>query len=232
VIFPYLANSAIDAEAERLRVEALRSKAHDVPVDLDAIVFDHLCEKDELTIDDEREIPDEDGEEVLGKTLVRSGRIVINRRLKQSPDVGRYRFTLAHEVGHWRLHRPVVLAAAEQRGLFGDLTDDVITTLNRSIVGPNPPREEIQANRFGAALLIDRTALRREFAARFPSADLGAVLKKGSHGTTRERGRFVAAHCCRGLPSLASRFAVSVEAMAIALETRGYLEDGPTLFSL
>jgi Zn-dependent peptidase ImmA (M78 family) len=230
VNFPYLPNAAIDTEAERLRVQALGSKAHDIPVDLDAIVFDYLCEKDALVIDDETELPDEDGEEVLGKTFIRSNRIVINRRLKQSPDIGRYRFTLAHEIGHWQLHRPIVLAAAEQGGLFGDENNDVITTLNRSVVGPNPPRQEVQANRFAATLLIDREGLGREFSARFGPGELSAMLMAGPRRTIRERSRFVGAHIARGLPSLASRFRVSIEAMAIALETRGYLEDSPSLF--
>ncbi len=232
MIFPFLANAAIDSEAERLRVRALGSKAQEVPVDLDAIVFDHLCETDHLIIDDETDLPDEGGEEVLGKTLVRSRRIVISLRLKQSPDVGRYRFTLAHEIGHWVLHRPVILAAAQQGGLFEDASNDVITTLNRSIVGPNPPREEIQANRFASALLIDRDALPREFAARFQPGELSGVLTAVARKTLRERGRRVAAHVIRGLPSLASRFRVSIEAMAIALESRGYLEDNPSLFVL
>ncbi len=230
--FPYLTNTVIDGEAERLRFEALQARARDVPVDLDASVYDHLCEKDSLIIDDEAELPDEEGEEVLGKTLVRAGRLLINRRLKESRDVGRYRFTVAHEIGHWRLHRPGVLASAEQTGLFPEVSGaDVITTLNRSIVGPNPPRHEIQANRFAASLLIDHEALCREFAARFEAGVLSQLLNHVRSRPSRERGRFLAAHAGAGQGSLAGSFAVSIEAMAIALETRGYLQDAPSLFS-
>ena len=116
--FPYLSNATIDGEAERLRFEALENLAHDVPVDLESIVYDYMCEKDGLTVDDESDLPDEDGDEVLGKTMARAGRILINGRLKRSGDLGRYRFTLAHEIGHWQLHRPRILTAAEQPGLF------------------------------------------------------------------------------------------------------------------
>ena len=230
--FPYLSHAAIDSEAERLRFESLNSRARDVPVDLESIVYDHLCEKDQLIIDDEGDLPDEDGDEVLGKTMVGAGRILINGRLKRSGDLGRYRFTLAHEIGHWQLHRPQILAAADQPGLFADATGaDVITTLNRSIVGPKPPRHEIQANRFAATLLIDRKALQREFVARFEPGSVAKVFPSGRQLSVRERGRLVAAHIALGMPSLASVFAVSLEAMAIALESRGYLQDNPTLFS-
>jgi len=232
VNFPYLSNAAIDSEAERLRFDALQSRASNVPVDLESIVYDHLCEKDQMIVDDETDLPDEDGDEVLGKTMVRAGRIMINGRLKRSGDLGRYRFTLAHEIGHWRLHRPRILAAAAQRGLFPEVGGvDVITTLNRSIVGTKPPRHEIQANRFAATLLIDREALQREFVARFAASGITKLFAAARHLSLRERGRLVAAHVAGGMPSLASAFSVSLEAMAIALESRGYLQDGPGLFS-
>jgi len=232
VNFPYLSNHDIDTEAERLRLEALGTRAQVVPVDLEIVVYDYLCEAEQLSIDDDAYLPDEEGDEVLGKTLVRAGRILINRRLKTAGDLGRYRFTLAHELGHWRLHRPQVLAAADQRALFPEMAEaDVITTLNRSIVGPNPPRHEIQANRFGATLLINPQALQREFAARFGAAAATPVLAHASDLTLRERGRLLAGHAVGVSPSLASAFAVSIEAMAIALEARGYLADGPTLFT-
>lgn len=229
--FPYLSNTEIDGEAERLRFEALGSKALEVPVDLDAIVYDFLCERDQLIVDDETDLTDEGGDEVLGKTMVRSGRILINGRLKRSGDIGRYRFTLAHEVGHWRLHRPQVLAAIDQPGLFPEMIGiDVITTLNRAMVGLKPPRHEIQANRFAATLLINREALQREFAVRFGTIDLADVLASPRRLALRDRGRLLAGHQTGGHPSLASTFAVSLEAMAIALESRGYLAEGPTLF--
>jgi len=231
VIFPFLSNKAIDGEAVLLRGEALGHRATEIPVDLDCIVYDHLCERDQLSIDDELDLPDEDGDEVLGKTLVREARILINGRLKRSGDVGRFRFTLAHEVGHWRLHRRCILAADEQGSLFGEArARDVITTLNRGVVGPNPPRHEVQANRFAATLLIDPKILSREFAVRFGPEGAGAILNPLRHLTLRDRGRRLAGHVVRSSPSLAAAFAVSLEAMAIALESRGYLADGPSLF--
>lgn len=230
--FPYLSNREIDTEAERLRLEALGPRAQSVPVDLEAVVYDYLCETEQLSIDDDADLPEEEGDEVLGKTLVRVGRILISRRLKATGDLGRYRFTLAHELGHWRLHRPHVLAAADQPALFPEMAGvDVITTLNRSIVGPRPPRHEIQANRFGATLLIHPEALRREFVARFGASGASALLTHSGHLTLRERGRLVAGYVAGVTPSLASAFAVSIEAMAIALEARGYLAYGPTLFT-
>lgn len=203
----------------------------EIPVDLDTIVYDHLCERDQLSIDDEADLPDEDGDEVLGKTLVREGRILINGRLKRSGDSGRFRFTLAHELGHWRLHRRCILATHEQVSLFDGIgIHDVITTLNRGVVGPNPPRHEVQANRFAATLLIDHAVLSREFAVRFGALGPSAILNPLQRLSVRDRGRRLAGQVVGDTPSLAAVFAVSLEAMAIALESRGYLEDGPTLF--
>ncbi|ABK45109.1 protein of unknown function DUF955 [Magnetococcus marinus MC-1] len=45
---------------------------------------------------------------VLGATWVNERRVVINEMLDPTEDPsveGRYRFTLAHELGHWQLHR-------------------------------------------------------------------------------------------------------------------------------
>lgn len=80
--------------------------------------------------------------------------VQINRTLRIGGDVGRYRFTSAHEIGHWVLHRAQILAAADAPSLFGTTATPTLTTLNRTMTGPKAPPEEIQANRFAAALLI------------------------------------------------------------------------------
>lgn len=227
--FPFLTNRQIEREAELLRIEALRQRAEDVPVDLDAIVFDHLCELEGLILADDQVLADEDGDEVLGMLEIGPGRIHINASL--TSDRGRYRFTLAHEIGHWRLHRPLLLAEAAQPSLFGSAQPDSgpLKTLNRSIVTINPPRHEIQANRFAANLLVSAAALACEVGKRFGSSGPAEALNKVEDHSIRERGRYLAALSAEGHPALAATFGISLEAMAIALEVRGYLDTAPRL---
>lgn len=228
--FPFIPYPRIDAEAARLKAAALPPEAiHDPRVDLDAIVFDYLCERDELSVELDAVLPDEDGDEVLGKTTIRPGRIQINARLR--PDSGRFRFTLAHEVGHWVLHRPAILAEAEQVGLFSSPEiGSIPSSLNRSVSAPHPPPEEVQANRFAASLLIDHDILRREFASRFGRNGAGAALREAGalHALPREQARRLATF--GPPPHLVEVFGVSVEALAIALESRQYLPGPGTIF--
>ncbi|MEG3637684.1 ImmA/IrrE family metallo-endopeptidase [Magnetococcus sp. PR-3] len=59
-----------------------------------------------LEFDDLDALLDKEG--VLGATWVDERRVVINERLDPTEDPsveGRYRFTVAHELGHWELHR-------------------------------------------------------------------------------------------------------------------------------
>lgn len=67
--------------------------------------------------------------------------------------VGRYHFTLAHEVGHWRLHRQHYLQNPAQQRLFVDGTPqpDVVC---RSSEAAKPV--EWQANAFAGCLLMPR----------------------------------------------------------------------------
>jgi hypothetical protein len=229
VRFQFLPDTQIYGAAEGLRFAALGSKASEIPVDLDAILYEHLCELDELAVDERADLADEDGDMVLGKTIMRPGKIQINRRLLDRGERGRFRFTLAHEIAHWVLHRAQVLAAADAPSLFGERENPCLTTLNRSVSGFRPPPEEVQANRFAAALLIDRRALQREIQTRFGDRGIRDVLANVGDLTTKERGRFIATWRGGSDLALADVFDVSVEAMAIALESRGYLNTNPTL---
>jgi len=70
---------------------------------------------------------------------------------------GRYHFTLAHEAGHWRLHRQYYQHRADQQSLLLDGTEQpsyVCRSTDRSPV-------EIQANRFAASLLMPRDMIKQ-----------------------------------------------------------------------
>ncbi|MGQ0814412.1 MAG: ImmA/IrrE family metallo-endopeptidase [Gemmatimonadota bacterium] len=205
------------------------------PVDLDAVVYDHLCERHGLYFNDEADLNESGAcDDVLGKTLPVSGRILINRELKARGEEGRYRFTVAHELGHWILHRPLVLAAAAQPGLFEDAEQYEFVSLNRDVFAATDrravPREEWQANRFAVALLIGRDRLRDEFVARFgpPPVVRAGREAPGRAATPRDLANQLATAQVNTLPQLRDVFGLSAEAMAIALESRGYVaENGP-----
>jgi len=81
-------------------------------------VYDYLCERESLSFDDECDLGTENGEEILGRMKPLVGKIEITAGLKRGPDLGRYRFTVAHEIGHWVLHRSLFLADAARLDLF------------------------------------------------------------------------------------------------------------------
>jgi hypothetical protein len=73
-----------------------------VPVDEIAELHLGLC----LTLDDMQALFGVD--DVHGALWVNDRRIGIDHRLEPTNNpsmLGRYRFTLAHEIGHWQLHR-------------------------------------------------------------------------------------------------------------------------------
>ena len=160
--YPYLSATEIERTAEGLLTEAF-GRDIPVPVDLDAVLFDLLAEKEQLAFDDESVLGREDGDRVLGRMWPFRNQIEICASLKEPHSEGRlkgrYRFTVCHEIGHWRLHRPLHLQASSDRpdDLFE--TEDIefhMISLNRNIFSPNvkPPPEEVQANRFAAYVLM------------------------------------------------------------------------------
>lgn len=239
--YPYLEEAVIEGEAAALLHAVFGGPWREpTPVDLDTIVYEYLSPRENLIFNDEADLLPEGGEVVLGKTLPIRSKILLNRALKNG-EPGRARFTLAHEIGHWVLHRKLFLARREMLDLFagtGGISDDFeLVGLNKSVFPGScrpgaVPREEWQANRFAVALLIDSGLLREEFQARFRTP----VIARSSR-EWRDQGRSVreiASRVARGsvdgrLP-LREVFGLSTEAMAIALETRGYVvERAPAL---
>lgn len=91
---------------------------------------------------------------VLGAIWIEDKRVVIDDSLDPTTNPlknGRYRFTLAHEVGHWALHRSYYLARAKQPELFG--ANDEPSIVCRA--GDTEPIEW-QANTFAAHVLMPK----------------------------------------------------------------------------
>jgi Zn-dependent peptidase ImmA (M78 family) len=106
---------------------------------------------------------------VLGATSVPRRTILVDESLE--PMHGRFAFTMAHEVGHWQLHRQFI----DESGLQTTLFDHEPPT--RGPEGPRArrekPRVELQADLFGACLLMParlvRAAVDMAFDGRLPS---------------------------------------------------------------
>lgn len=172
--------------------------------------------------------------EVHGAIWFQEGRVGIDHSL--DPDThpskrGRYHFTLAHEVGHWRLHRQHYTSNTRERRLFDDgrVRPDVVC---RS--GDTQP-VEFQANSFAAHLLMPRKLVHVAWA-EFRDGDDGpvAITDLRQQVATTEplyfRGRIADDEATRDLAlkegfcrPLAERFEVSREAMRIRLEQLGLL---------
>lgn len=229
--FPYLEEDEIEAAADGLLQEAFGASDAALPVDLQVIAYDHLYEKQDVIFRDDVELEAQGGERVLGTTQPHKRRILVDAGLKTEGPEGRYRFTVAHELGHWVLHEPLYARDDGQTSLFdGDSSQDHdLVSLERNVFpvathGRLPP-EEWQANRFAIALLIDRDRLRAGFRRRFGRTHV--TMEELDQAATREGRRRVSRRLARksveGLPPLKDVFGLSTEAMAIALEKRGYV---------
>ena len=139
---------------------------------------------------------------------------------------GRYHFTLAHETGHWRLHRQHYMKIPGERLLFDDDSPkpDVVC---RSSERKKPA--EWQADTFAAYLLMPRSLVYSAWS-EFRGDDDRSVEVRELHAaragsplfyrgkpakTEEEADNAVKEEFCR---PLAERFEVSREAMRIRLE--------------
>ncbi len=106
--------------------------------------------------------------DVLGATWFRSREVKIDQSLDPSvfpSKLGRYRFTVAHEVGHWELHRQRYLSAEGQAAMFAGDDRPVIC---RS--GDKSPLEW-QADCFAGNLLMPKAMVFAQWEARHGSRE-------------------------------------------------------------
>ena len=130
--------------------------------------------------------------------------------------LARYRFTLAHEMGHWRLHRYLYLRNTSQKPLFGS---DAVRP-DHVLRGRQSDPKEVQANRFAACLLMPREMVKRvwhEWRGEMDPIYLPDLRAESGDDGTDER---VMENAVR---PLAVSFQVSPEAMRIRAEGMGLL---------
>ena len=145
IIWPDLTDSFIEEQASLFRDMAFESlelqKNSLVPVEQFA----------ELYLGYELDFVDDDGslpEEVIGGIDFDSKTIIINSAIEN--HIGRYSFTIAHEIAHHVLHRDLFLAARSE-----------VAIMCRG--GSKRPIEEIQADRFAEALLMPLSIVKEHF---------------------------------------------------------------------
>lgn len=156
---PYLPEQAIERDAEDLLAEFAQARGLTLkpPTPIDDIVEKHL----ELRIDfddlhDILKIPQLGRQpDIFGALWVDTREIYIHQNLDPNAhpaQEGRYRFTLAHEGGHWRLHRSYLTTNLAQFSLLDDSPKPSV--ICRSSEAREPV--EWQADYFAACLLMPR----------------------------------------------------------------------------
>lgn len=231
---PYLKKEVIEAEAAIVLAEYSREHGEVTapPIPIDEIVELHL--KLTLEIMDLQQLFKFG--DVHGAIWFRSQRVGVDQSLDPARNPakrGRYHFTLAHEAGHWRLHRHLYLRDMNQPSLFPE-HDPKPDYVCRSSEKKKPV--EWQADQFAANLLMPRELVKQAWRDWHGSlepialTDLQEVRTKILTAEVLRRGGFraddsaaddmVLEHCSR---PLADKFQVSAEAMRIRLEVMGFL---------
>jgi Zn-dependent peptidase ImmA (M78 family) len=191
----------------------------------------HLCLRLEFAdLYDVLDLPRYGGApDILGAMFFEHSAILIDERL--NPEVypeqlGRYHFSLAHEVGHWRLHREIM---ARRRGVNADQPAFICRQSQATTVPV-----EWQAETFASYLLLPRERVLKEWSALRASAE-PFTFDVNSHGSPALRklwfglasdgveARRLFARECAGLfdkiaADLAKIFEVSTPAMRVRLE--------------
>lgn len=223
---PYLRERQIERETELLLGEwSEKGREVSVPIPLEDLVECHL--RLPFHVEDLRKRFG--GHDVLGAIWFGDGTIRVDSSLDPvvHPEMlGRYNFTIAHEVGHWRLHREHLRRDPSQAIFFKTNGEPAFICRD----GDTVP-EEWQANAFAACLLMPRDALRkawRHWTGNDIPASLADVGLNASTSSEHEQ-QIAFERFCR---PLADDFAVSAQAMRIRLEALELLvkEYQPGLF--
>jgi Zn-dependent peptidase ImmA (M78 family) len=234
----FLREDEIEKDAELLLAEYEDTIGEPIklPVPVDEITTYHLALR--LGFDDLHKTlnrPMLRGQpDILGAIWVEKELVLIDRHLdpKNNPSMlGRYRFCVAHEIGHWRLHRSYV-RDSNQTALFEASTEPTVIC---RVSQENEP-VEWQANFFGSCLLMPRRRVHDEwkgYLGRTSPLLLSDLRPNGNvmmraQSMIYEQGRNEAGAVDIALfeevaKPIARRFGVSAPAMRIRLENLGLL---------
>jgi len=163
------------------------------------------------------------GIDILAASWIQEKRVVVDDSLDPAEvkhNEGRYRFTVAHEIGHWVLHTPFL---QEQRLLPTSFDGTGASVICRS----NDYREprEWQADYFASNLLLPEKLVMQEWERIFGNTtpqDITVELgKKQEHWGSPHSGY---AHCCDIARLLAKPFGASATATQYRLWQLGLLQ--------
>jgi Zn-dependent peptidase ImmA (M78 family) len=244
---PYLAEEAIERDSAALLAEFAHARGIvlELPIPVEVIVEKHLklrIEFDDMHTRLNVPRPENGQTDILG-AIYGDGSIFIDETLdpvENPAGEGRYRFTVAHELGHYMYHRhllggeAMIVSAEDETGaprIHGDAEDRDLR------------RAEWQANRFASCLLVPlpqlalewfnwmkslRPFIFEEFAndPRWwsPSSALSARLFRDAG--VRPNGEIHDYAFYKVASELAPIFGVSKQMMRIRLEALGLLQIG------
>ncbi len=196
---PYLTETQIESRADAL-LDAFRRARRPiqrppVPVDDELLYFRGL----RLHMDDLHArfgVPRIAGRaDILAALWIEDREIRVDESLdpEENPgSEGRYHFSIGHEIAHWELHRPHIIAAAAEPLLLVEHSSPIVcrhpgvqVPSSKQSHGTNQPREarariERQANEFAACLLMPRALIRRMWSQRFANSDPVLVVDRPS----------------------------------------------------
>ena len=177
------------------------------------------------------EFPDDD---ILAHSSVdKNGKITmqVNSSIYPYPpynnqkQAGRFHFSLAHEVGHIRLHLPEILAAYKMDDLFDGDAPKEYSVYRKSEEHPKKRKEqkEIQADIYAKLLLMPQSLILQEWEKMFgPDSGPQNVFKEMEE--LRQNSLYPDSVRPKVAKDLAAIFEVSAEAMQYRLEKLHLIE--------
>ena len=145
VNWPKLSGEQIENKAAEFRQQALTAldakAASTVPVEQ---IAEHYLGYELEFVEDDSSLPGD----VIGGIDFDSNTIIINAAIES--HIGRYSFTIAHEIAHHVLHRDIFLKARSGESIM-------------CRGGEQRPIEEFQADRFAEALLMPADLIRQHY---------------------------------------------------------------------
>jgi Zn-dependent peptidase ImmA (M78 family) len=223
-----------EIEAEACDILAGYARKTGTVITVPALILDDLLQNLGLRLESYDLCKEFGAPDVLGAIYLEKKLIRIDERLDadERPAMrGRFNFTLAHEIGHWCLHR----GDAETRQTMGDLFGGPAQPSIICRTSQQKERVEIQADLFASCLLMPRTPLANAWKQRIgrEHIDLGSLRSRwqelcaaaslqqsGGRLTGREQKDRVIEIL---VGPLAGDFHVSAQAMRIRLERLGWI---------
>lgn len=178
---PFLSEDKIEKDTELLLAEYEETTSEPVklPIPVAEITTYHLALRLELAdLHETLGIPKlNEQPDIHGAILMDRETVLIDQSLDPKfgrPVMGRYRFSVSHEIGHWRLHRSCVIKDANNSSRIDANSEH--TVICRSSQGKE--RIEWQADFYASCLLMPKDLLISAWLERFGDTDARILRRK------------------------------------------------------